>query len=90
MGDGVQNVAVCRLTMSKISFDSLSYNVPETLKPRVSFDPTKFAEIVGALRVKMDGGMKGLTGMGLGIRGEITDTRSDSLIRLVVDFGKSN
>lgn len=34
--------------------------------------------------------MKGLTGIGLGIRGESIDTRSGSLIRLVDDFEDSN
>ena len=38
----------------------------------------------------MNGGMKGLTGTGLGIRGEIIDTRLDSLIRLVDEFGNSS
>jgi hypothetical protein len=90
MGDGAKHIAVCKLTMSNTSSDSLSYTVPETLTARASLNSAAVGVDVGTRRVATGGGMKGLMGVGLGMRGDTIDTRSGSLIRLVHDLGDSN
>jgi hypothetical protein len=76
--------------MSNVSSDSLSYKVPEMLSACASLCVVMFVVLLGIRSVDMGGGMKGLTGMGLGIRGDTIDTRSGSLMRLVDDFEDSN
>lgn len=90
MGDGAKHMAVCRLTMSNVSSDSLSYRVPDTLRPRAFLTSETFGDVNGRRSVETGGGMKGLMGPGLGMRGEIIETRSGSLIKLVKDLGDSN
>jgi hypothetical protein len=90
IGDGGKHIAVCRLIMSNISSDSLSYKVPEMLSPRVSLVSVTLTDALGSWSVGTGGGIKGLMGVGLGIRGDTIETRSGLLIRLVNDFGDSN
>lgn len=89
MGDGAKYVALWKLIMSNISSDSWSYIVPDTLRPRASLASVVNGVVVGTRSVEIGGGMKGLRGMGLGIRGDTIETRSGSLIRLVDDLGDS-
>ena len=82
-------MAVCRLTISKTSSDSLSYTVPETLTARASLHSDARGVGVGTRRVAMGGGRKGLMGEGLGMRGETIDTRSGSRMTLLSNLGDS-
>ena len=90
MGDGAKHIAVCKLTMSNTSSDSLSYTVPEILTARASLNSAAVGMGVGTRRVAIGGGMKGLMGVGLGMRGDTIETRSGSLVRRVHDFCDSN